>query len=265
MGRATVLVGKAITAEADNQANRQHGDREKSRQVPRLAVGDVDQARHRFVRPKHDSRDQRYQAPADQPIGGQYDQAEGDAGRHQPVAAIDEDPGKNRHPNQVAEQQQQQAAKGEFLGTPPHHAADPVAEPAGDAPLSHERDATGEHHPAEIDQRPQGGAVLVKGAPFARQRRRGVGQHADIRHRLAFELHGDVFKPARGTHLGGSGRGRHSRGRRLGRPAGRGRNQNPRQDREPCQTPRKPGRPSDACEPQPHASASRRMMPHSPH
>ncbi len=187
------------------------------------------------------------------------------------MAAIDEDAGKNRHTNHVAEQQQQKAAKRQPLGTgtSPHQAADPAAEPAGDAPLGQERNAAGKHHPAEIDQRAQGRAVLVEGAPFAGQRFRGVRQHADIRHRLGFELHGDVFDPAGGTHLacrrrgrGGRGNrlGRRRHGRRIGRAGPPGGNQNQRQDREPDQAPPRSGRASDACEPQLHAPASRRTM-----
>ena len=165
------------------------------------------------------------------------------------MAAPHENTGKDRDPNEVAEQQHQQALQGQRLGASPHQAADPAAEPAGDAPLGQERDPCGEGDPTEIDQCAERRAVLVEGAPFARQRGRGVRQHADIRHRLAFELHGDVLDPAAGAHL--AAHCRRCR-RRVGRLARRGRNQKRCEDGEQDQTPPESERTSDAFEPQPH-------------
>ena len=238
MRRAAVLIGETVAAKSDQGRDRQEDDREEAGQAPRLVFRNIDEPRSRRAGAQHDAGDQHKNPPADQHIGRKQDQAQRDADIHQPMPAVNENDAEHGQAEGVAEEQQQQVADARPGNPRPQRTAQPPAHAARRQPFGQQGEAGGQRYPAKPDQCTQGRAVAVERAPFALQRRRRIGQHADIRYRLVLEAHDDVLEPAGGSggHLAGFG-GNPSYGGRsfsrrsccIGRPGDRNRKRDPRQ------------------------------------
>ena len=180
------------------------------------------------------------------------------------MPAVNENDAEHGQAEGIAEEQQQQIADARPGNPRPQRTAQPPAHAARRQPFGQQGEAGGQRYPAKPDQCTQGRAVAVERAPFALQRRRRIGQHADIRYRLVLEAHDDVREPAGGSggHLAGFGgnlsHGGRSLSRRsccIGRPSDRNRKRDPRQSDDEIKASAAPQRIArQMLEPQPHAA-----------
>ena len=199
-GAAILIHQRVIADEADQCDHHEEHRREKPRQAARLAIGQINQAGGRFVGAQHNANGQCPDAPADQHIGREYDQANRDPGVHQPMPTVDEHAAENAQPSEIAQQKLQQQPQARFLGPQPQEATNADAEGTPDDALGQQCKASGECNPAEIDEGAKGGALAIERAPFARERAGCFRQHVDVVDGFVFELDDDLLQPALGAH-----------------------------------------------------------------